>query len=282
MKKNIKIITTLILLLLGYLICVGYKNNIYALNKEDKLDLLIENRNEQNNLQEEISKLNKEIYDKTQIINEIENNFTKNNNDIVTVSFIANNNSIHNENLALKTSLENDITILTDYREEIKKQLEDYMIEGVKLEKFIEEETKIYMNNNNLKYITGIWPLESYKTISSAFGNRIHPITGKYKFHNGIDIPAPQNTDILSSDDGTVIFSGTQNGYGNVVKIKHFDGKNTVYAHNEYNIAKEGDIVKKGQVIAKVGSTGNSTGNHIHFEIIVNEENINPLKAVDK
>ncbi len=71
------------------------------------------------------------------------------------------------------------------------------------------------------------------------------------------------------------------NGYGNVIKIKHFDGKETLYAHNNSNIVEEGDIVKAGQVIAKVGTTGNSTGNHLHFETIINNENINPINVVN-
>lgn len=87
---------------------------------------------------------------------------------------------------------------------------------------------------------------------------------------------------MLASDDGVVIFSGNQNGYGNIVKIKHFDGKKTIYAHNTSNMVQEGDIVKRGQVIAKVGSTGNSTGNHVHFEVVLDGENVNPVDCVDK
>ena len=134
---------------------------------------------------------------------------------------------------------------------------------------------------NNTEYLKGIWPVKSYKEISSPFGQRIHPITGKQSFHKGIDIPAPQDTDILSCDDGIISFSGVMNGYGNVIKIKHFDGKETLYAHNNSNVVEEGDVVKAGQVIAKVGTTGNSTGNHLYFETIINNENINPINVVN-
>ncbi|MGL6065066.1 MAG: peptidoglycan DD-metalloendopeptidase family protein [Fusobacteriaceae bacterium] len=282
MKKNTKTIVFLVSLSLSFFICGVYKNNIYALNQESKIDLLIENKKEQENLQEQITKLEQEINNKIKTINEIENNFNDNNTEVVTVSFIKEESSVQDKKLALENSIKNDISTLKSNIENNQNQLENYMIEGVKLEKYIQEEKQSYLEDNNLQYTPGIWPLESYTALSSAFGNRIHPISGKYKFHKGVDIPAPQDTDILASDDGIVMFSGFQNGYGNIVKIKHFDGKETIYAHAIYNIAKEGDIVKKGQVVSKVGSTGNSTGNHLHFEVIVKGEIINPLTATTK
>ena len=87
---------------------------------------------------------------------------------------------------------------------------------------------------------------------------------------------------MLASDDGVVIFAGNKNGYGNVVEIDHFDNKKTLYAHNNSIVVRVGDVVKKGQVIAKVGSTGNSTGNHVHFEVKINDKRINPIYGVDK
>lgn len=281
MKINIKIMTTLILLLLFYSLNGADKNYIYAKELEDKLDLLIENKNEQISLEEEISTLEEEINYKSKIVDNIEDSFKKDNSEVVTVSFIGSDNSSNRQNISLKIYLKDEIIMLKNYRQIMKEKLEAYIIEEAKIEKLIIEEKKNYLKENNLKYISGIWPLESYKTISSPFGNRIHPISGEYKFHKGVDIPAPDNTNIMSSDDGIVIFSGSQSGYGNIVKIKHFDDKITVYAHNTSNLVKEGDVVKKGQVIAKVGSTGNSTGSHVHFEVIINEENINPLDSVN-
>lgn len=281
MKINIKIMTTLILLLLFYSLNGADKNYIYAKELEDKLDLLIENKNEQISLEEEISTLEEEINYKSKIVDNIEDSSKKDNSEVVTVSFIGSDNSSNRQNISLKIYLKDEIIMLKNYRQIMKEKLEAYIIEEAKIEKLIIEEKKNYLKENNLKYISGIWPLESYKTISSPFGNRIHPISGEYKFHKGVDIPAPDNTNIMSSDDGIVIFSGSQSGYGNIVKIKHFDDKITVYAHNTSNLVKEGDVVKKGQVIAKVGSTGNSTGSHVHFEVIINEENINPLDSVN-
>ena len=108
--------------------------------------------------------------------------------------------------------------------------------------------------------------LSDYKRISSPYGNRIHPITGKEKFHNGIDIAAAKGTDIKAAADGTVTFSGVNGGYGNCVIIAHNDGTSTLYGHASALLVLPGQKVTKGQVIAKVGSTGNSTGNHLHFE----------------
>ena len=125
-----------------------------------------------------------------------------------------------------------------------------------------------------------VWPVPSASTISSPFGFRIHPVTGQKKMHNGIDIPAPTGTDIVASKAGTVTFSGVQNGYGNVIYIKHEDGSETRYAHNTKNLVKVGDVVTQGQHIADMGSTGVSTGSHLHFEIRIDGEPKNPSDYV--
>lgn len=145
----------------------------------------------------------------------------------------------------------------------------------------IKNEKEIALEESKTTYIKGKWPLENYRYVSSGYGYRTHPITHKLSFHNGIDIPAPKNTSVLASDDGIVIFAGYKNGYGNVVEIKHFDNKKTLYAHNNSIAVKTGQVVKRGQVIAKVGSTGNSTGNHVHFEVKINDKRINPLYGIN-
>ncbi len=97
--------------------------------------------------------------------------------------------------------------------------------------------------------------------VSSKFGIRKHPIHGDHRFHHGIDIAAPEGTDVYPYRSGTVIFSGQQPGYGNTVVIDHGD------AHNRVNMVKAGDRVDENTVIAEVGSTGVSTGPHLHFEV---------------
>ncbi len=94
--------------------------------------------------------------------------------------------------------------------------------------------------------------------------------------HKGIDIAAPIGTPIYAVEKGAVIFSGRQQGYGNVIMIQHDEETITVYAHNEVNLAREGDSVKQGQPIAKVGNTGRSSGAHLHFEIRLKTKAQNP------
>lgn len=111
------------------------------------------------------------------------------------------------------------------------------------------------------------WPVPGHTRISSPYGNRKHPISGQYRMHSGIDIPAPSGTNIVASDGGTVICASSQGSYGNLVKIKHSNGYETRYAHCSRIVVSNGANVSKGQTIAKVGTTGSSTGNHLHFEV---------------
>lgn len=111
---------------------------------------------------------------------------------------------------------------------------------------------------------------------SSGFGRRSDPFTGFNEFHRGVDFSGPRGSDILSVADGVVQFAGYSNGYGNVVEIDHGNGYMTRYAHNEENLVSVGDRVKSGQVIAKMGSTGRSTGTHLHFEVWQDGKAVNP------
>lgn len=112
--------------------------------------------------------------------------------------------------------------------------------------------------------------------ISSGFGYRRHPITGLRSFHYGIDITANRGTAVEAAGSGVVVFSGWSGAYGKVVIISHGYGYETVYAHNNTLLVEVGDVVDKGQVISKVGTTGSSTGPHLHFEIRYDGEAIDP------
>ena len=118
--------------------------------------------------------------------------------------------------------------------------------------------------------------------ISSAYGMRSDPFTGELKFHNGVDISAPAGTEIHAAAQGTVVFSGEQRGYGNVVVLDHGNGYSTKYAHNQENLVKEGDKVDYGSPIARAGSTGRSTGSHVHFEVLHNGVAVNPGQVLAK
>ncbi len=112
--------------------------------------------------------------------------------------------------------------------------------------------------------------------ISSEYGFRSDPFTGQRRFHHGLDIAAPQGNPIRPVASGKVVFSGRKGGYGNVVDVKHLDGTVTRYAHNRVNNVKVGDAVTRDTVIGEVGSTGRSTGPHVHFEVRKRGERIDP------
>ncbi|MCL1885117.1 MAG: M23 family metallopeptidase [Defluviitaleaceae bacterium] len=116
--------------------------------------------------------------------------------------------------------------------------------------------------------------------ITSGFGNRRDPITGRTAFHEGVDIPAAANTPILAAGGGTVSFQGWRNGYGNVVDIDHGGGLITRYAHNTSNAVTVGQRVERGDVIAYVGRTGRAISNHLHYEVLRNGQQINPVPFI--
>lgn len=111
-----------------------------------------------------------------------------------------------------------------------------------------------------------LWPIASSHRVTSPFGWRTHPITGRQHLHGGIDIAAPNGTPILAAKAGVVVISQYGSSYGNYVVISHPDGTRTLYAHMSQRNVSAGDTVRQGQTVGLVGSTGSSTGNHLHFE----------------
>lgn len=133
------------------------------------------------------------------------------------------------------------------------------------------------------KHIPSIHPIagKNNPRVSSFFGNRYHPIDKKYSFHSGMDFTAEYATTIHAAAEGKIIFAGTKGGYGKCVIIQHTMGFKTLYAHLTEYYTRHGQIVKKGDIIGFLGSTGKSTGVHLHYEIIKNGYAINPEKFLD-
>lgn len=124
------------------------------------------------------------------------------------------------------------------------------------------------------------WPLEG--RVSSGFGWRSDPFTGEQAWHSGVDMVAPKGTPIGAAWDGRVVFVGQRGGYGNMVVLEHAGGWRSYYAHNDQNSVKVGDKVNAGQQVATVGSTGRSTGPHLHFEVRQGATAWNPKQIRDR
>lgn len=116
--------------------------------------------------------------------------------------------------------------------------------------------------------------------MSSAFGRRTDPFHGGQAWHQGVDFAGREGADVISVAAGVVTNSGAHNGYGEMIEISHADGYVTRYAHNRDNLVSVGDVVNKGQVIARMGSSGRSTGPHVHFEVLRNGKAENPANYI--
>ena len=183
-------------------------------------------------------------------------------------------------------ALENARTIKNSYAEELteeevntQKQVEEY---NNKLNNIDAQMAILAMVNGNSEFIGGefLWPAPGNTIITSPFGMRFHPILHYYRSHNGIDIGTPMGAPIVASNPGTIITASYVGSYGNVVMIDHGGGVVTNYAHGSKILVKVGQVVERGEIIMEAGSTGLSTGPHLHFEIKINGTFVNPLPFV--
>ena len=170
---------------------------------------------------------------------------------------------------------------LTDQEKQIQSEIDAYQAQLNQIESEIQSITANYLIINP-NYIGGEmqWPLPGYTKLSSTFKMRVHPITGVYKLHTGIDIPAPIGTNFLAANDGIVVKAEYNTAYGNMVMIDHGGGVSTLYAHGDKIMVTVGQQVKKGDVVLLVGETGYATGPHGHFEVRINGSPVDPLPYV--
>lgn len=187
-----------------------------------------------------------------------------------------------------KSSLEADKASVEKKKSEIAADSAETQRELDKLEADAQALTSSIRNSgsssSSSKYNGGImaWPVPSCHTVSSGYGGRIHPTTGKYKFHGGLDIPGFYGSAIVAANSGKVIWAGNRgDSYGNYVIIDHGGGVSTLYGHSSKVLVSTGQRVSRGQRIANVGSTGRSTGPHCHFEVRINGSRVNPNPYVN-
>lgn len=169
--------------------------------------------------------------------------------------------------ISYETDINTKEQAIKEYEAEIAQQDEEIKA----LEEAIAEEKKklLESSGNVLKYDGGVFkfPLASYTRISDDYGPRIHPILGVQQFHNGVDFAAPKGTAIYAAYDGKVVAATYNASMGNYVMIDHGDSLFTIYMHASKLYVSKGDIVVRGETIAGVGTTGRSTGNHLHFSV---------------
>jgi len=178
-----------------------------------------------------------------------------------------------------KVLLQNEVSKLSEEEQELQQKIQDYKKEEERIENLIKLATDSYIYNG--EYTGGLmaWPVAKSGTyITSAYGIREHPIQGVIKMHTGIDIGgAGFGAPIIAAADGVVSYAGYNGGYGNCVIVNHGNGISTLYGHGQKILTTVGTEVKQGDLIMEVGSTGNSTGPHLHFEVRVNGSCVNPM-----
>ena len=156
--------------------------------------------------------------------------------------------------------------------DELKRQISESMKSVSEIKSYLAKERNTYRSTP-----LG-WPVEG--KFSSGFGMRVHPRTGSKIFHSGMDFSAPNGTPVHVTADGIVSFADWSKGNGKIVVVEHGQGFSTVYAHNSRIDVKPGQTVKRGQVIAATGATGNATGPHVHYEVWKNGNYVNPAKFI--
>lgn len=184
---------------------------------------------------------------------------------------LAEQQEIVNEKKALVASYQKDLSKYEQMVAANEKADREVLNQIARQQSQSSSSTVYYTGNGSLG-----WPVPGRTYVSSGFVTRTSPITGKRESHSGLDIPAAYGAAIVAAEAGKVTYSGWMNGYGNTIIIDHGGGLSTLYGHNSSLVAKVGQVVSRGQTVAKCGSTGWSTGNHCHFSVLKNGAYVNP------
>lgn len=181
-----------------------------------------------------------------------------------------------------KDSIDNKIGDLMDFNKDLQNQIDSIFDNNINNSGSSKPNSNNNNNSNNgNKPSSGGFVRPSSYAISSNYGPRVHPVTGNPNgFHTGTDFAAPQGATTVAAKGGTVVYSGVMSGYGNTIVIDHGSGIQTLYAHSSKLLVSNGQQVSAGQAIALVGSTGMSTGPHLHFEVRVNGRHTNPMNYI--
>ena len=181
-----------------------------------------------------------------------------------------------------ETDIANKEAAIAEYEEQL--ALENEIISALEAQ-VLEEKREILADNGIVLTYEGgkfTWPCPSYTRISSPYGWRMHPTLGINKFHNGVDMAAPKGTNILAAYSGEVVAAAYNSTMGNYVMMNHGNGVYTIYMHASKLCVSEGDIILEGEKIAEVGSTGRSTGPHLHFGVRKDGQYVNPMDYLDE
>ena len=266
-----------------------YKNRLVAIYKRPQLQYLDTLLNSKNMIEfisnyysiKQLIKFDKKIIEdvkeQKEEIETTKNILAEKKNQIV----VAKQNQIKQAQVLsnTKTTREYYISKLSDEEKELQQKIDTYNNQVAE----IEAEIKLLAANSiSEDYIGGAikWPVPGYSTITSQYGMRVHPITGAYKLHTGVDIGAPMGASFVAAANGIVTKATYNFAYGNMVIIDHGGGVQTLYAHGSEIMVQLGQSVSAGTEVLKVGSTGYSTGPHAHFEIRINGQTINPLNIL--
>ncbi len=262
---------------------LGSVSKIIAFDKE----LIDKSKQVQESISVEISEINlkiKEQEEKQIAIKEKQEEIVSAKNSVVAIQ--NKEEEKRNELLALQNEKINSIASLENNSKSINNEIEELESHNSELEaeldRIINSVAGGTGSNDNIESLPGesgfLRPISG--RITSYYGYRVNPVTGQYKLHKGIDYAGNYGEPIKASKSGVVEYSGWISGYGNTIILGHGNGVQTLYPHAQSLNVSYGDTVSQGDIIATVGSTGNSTGPHLHFEIRINGEAVDPLNYI--